>query len=285
MKLYIVGDSFTHAHVRHHPDQVSWMDQVAELLGKHHGCEVEVVNDSFSGVAQDFCWAVMQSWEGQVQPEDYVILSLTHPSRYWYIHEKPDLSNTQIIDLDQHAGSDVAKAIEFYIRYIQRPSLDSVQLISRMGWLAYMVAGRGWRRPMIVQGFSQLLHQAENYKELNFAQGDLYTVQCMEFEEPHQNPTERYFYGTDFRYNHLSLRNHKIMAEKVAAALIADKQLDLTQGFEEGFINEDCVEDPAFERAEFNPLFAEHSRKMKEDKGGRKLYSWVEKVRSQSRLK
>lgn len=283
MKLYIAGDSFTHGHVRHHPDQVAWMDQVAELLGQHHGCQVEVVNDSFSGVAQDFCWATMQTWEGLVQPEDYVIVSLTHPSRYWYIHEKPDLSNLQIIDMDLHAGPEMARAIEHYVRYIQRPSLDSVQLISRLGWLAYMVAGSNkWRRPLMLQGFEQLLHQAENYRELNFAKGDLYTVQCQEFEDPTSSPTERYFYGTDYRYNHLSLRNHKVMAEKVFTALIEDRQLDLTAGFHQGFITEAAVEDPLFERAEFNPLFAEHSRKMKEDKGGKKLYSWVERIKMKS---
>jgi hypothetical protein len=238
-KLYIIGDSYTAAPIDH--NSRVWFNQVADRLG------LEIENPSRPGVSLDWCWQQLQAWfyNGVITSEDRLVVVMTHPSRYWFLENMPDLSNPWIVDLNNWCSQEQARAIELYIKHIQRPSLDMIQMVNRLGWLAYHSQQVGIR-PLMIKAFEQELGPGLDYPELNWAQGSLMTdLQYWEFENPVEEKFNEYFFGMDCRYNHLCLSNHDIMADKVTDALKGEV-LDLTQGFQRALLKERGLYDDDF---------------------------------------
>jgi hypothetical protein len=245
-KLVIIGDSYT-ADSANPTDRV-WYHQVADRLG------LELVNLSMPGVSQDWCWQQLQHqvYQGGLARGDQLIVALTHPSRYWYLERLPDLSNSWITDLDQWCTKEEARAISLFIQHIQRPSLDCLQLINRLGWLAYQSLKLGIR-PLVIKAFEQHLGAAEHYEELNWAQGSLMEdIQYWEFEDPSQETMSQYFWGLDCRYNHLCLSNHDILAQRVTESLVSGQPMDLTEGFHRHLLKSRGLYDDDFCQRELN---------------------------------
>jgi hypothetical protein len=221
--LWIIGDSFSQPRTTIDRPRI-WPELVAALLTVDTGTTVKIVNESWHGVSQDYCWMYLQRWlhEGLIQPEDYVIVVLTHPNRYWYVDSKPDLSNGHYtIDLDDHITEAQSQAIRLYMKEIQRPRLDTIQQLNRLGWLANAVGQFGLRRPLVIKAFDFDLYEGERYTNLNVAQGNLYDLQNREFlaDEQTMDTTTRYFEGIDPRYNHLSIPNLEILADLLHESL------------------------------------------------------------------
>jgi hypothetical protein len=279
--LWIVGDSFSQPR-KTFDRPLIWPEITAALLSHDLGVRVELVNESWMGVSQDYCWMYLQRWlhDGRISPEDYVIVVMTHPNRYWYIDEKPDLSNGHYtIDLDDHVTAEQSQAIRLYMKEIQRPRLDTIQQLNRLGWLANAVTQWGIRRPLVIKAFEFDLYGGENYGNLNVAQGNLYDLQNREFIEATRtsNTTTDYFAGFDPRYNHFTLSNHKILAALITEALKSDAQLDLTQPeFIENIFDSDTMSDAKFCAEELNPeMLAVMQQKKDTNALKRNLTSWL----------
>lgn len=274
--LWVIGDSFSQPRIEIDTPKL-WTELVADQLG------CNLVNDSYYGVSQDFCWMHLQLWSIQqkIQPEDYVIVVLTHPNRYWYLDEHPDLSNGhQLIDLDEHVGRAQAQAIKGYIQYIQRPSLDSIQQISRMGWLAWNTFSQNLRRPLVIKAFEFELHKTDKYSSLNVANGQLFDIQLNEYCVADRERVTEYFYGADPRWNHMCLDNHKILADRVCDSFVNDSQLDLTQGFLTELLPLESIDnDLEFCQRELNPQLYEHYLKTKDRMMRRGLNSWLAPIK------
>ena len=106
-----------------------------------------------------------------------------------------------------------------YIKHIQRPQLDLMNINNRFGYLCYQILKRGLRRPLVIKCFSQDLDQAVEWSEFMLAKGVIMDdVQQWEFEDPDSDRDARYWYGLDCRYNHLCLSNHTILANKIITA-------------------------------------------------------------------
>jgi hypothetical protein len=245
--LYVIGDSFAVPNPLEDSTKI-WTEQVADGLSKQLGTEVLLENHSRMGVSQDFCWEFLQALlEYKITPNDYLIVALTHPSRFWFLDHKPELSNSAIVDLDEHCTRDEAKAIEYYLRYIQRPRLDIIFMNNRMGYLAYQVLKKKLNRPIIMQCFGQDVDQAETWSEINWAKGILMDdVQQWEFEDIDADRDAKFWYGLDGRYNHMCLSNHKILADKLVHGLLTDTTPDLTEGFVKGLIKDNALNDDDF---------------------------------------
>lgn len=279
--LWIVGDSFSQPRKTFDRPTI-WPEITAALLSVDLDVRVELVNESWMGVSQDYCWMYLQRWahESRIQPQDYVIVVLTHPNRYWYIDDHPDLSNGHfLIDLDDHVTEDQSLAIKMYMKEIQRPRLDTIQQLNRLGWLANAVSQFKLRRPLVIKAFDFDLYEGERYTNLNIAQGNLYDLQNREFllEDQTQDSTTRYFEGVDPRYNHLTLSNHKILAGLISQSLINDSQLDLTQSeFIENVFGPDTMKDLEFCANELNLEMIEVMQQKKHTQGlKRNLTSWL----------
>ena len=256
-KLYVVGDSFS---ISYPDDADTWIKIAAQELG-----DLEIVNNSLIGSSQDWAWMNLHGWieSGMLTANDYIIVALTHPGRFWYFDDRPEFSNSNILDLDHWVSSERAKAIELFIKHIQRPRLDSLTLINRLGWLAYQVLKRGLNKPLIVKCFNQELFQFETNSELNVTSGNLYSdIQYWELEEPENDKESRFFNGLDCRYNHMCLSNHKILGSRVAQSLLTGNPLDVKEGYHKAILTPQCLDDIDFCQREINvPLLAEHRAK------------------------
>ena len=245
--LYVIGDSFS-VPPKAGDTTVTWPQQVASGLKEQLGHTVILENVSLMGSAQDYCWDVLQQLlEHRIKEHDHIIIALTHPSRFWYLDRMPEMTNSNIIDLDSYVTKDEAQAIEYYIRYIQRPRLDLIHINNRMGYLAYQTLKKKLNRPVVIKCFSQDVDQAETWPEINWAKGILMDdVQQWEFEDVDADLEAKFWHGLDGRYNHMCLSNHKILADKLVHSLLTDTAPDLTQGFVKGLIKDNALRDDDF---------------------------------------
>jgi hypothetical protein len=263
--LYVIGDSFS-VPPPLEDDTKTWPRQVAQGLARHLGTEVLLENHSRMGVSQDYCWEFLQMLlEYKITPDDYLIVALTHPSRFWFLDHMPELSNSSIVDLDDHCTKDEARAIESYIRYIQRPRLDLIFMNNRMGYLAYQIQKKKLHRPVVIKCFGQDVDQAEAWTEMNWAKGVLMDdVQRWEFEDVDCDKDAAFWHGLDARYNHMCLSNHEILAEKLTHSLITDEACDLTEGFIKGLIKKNAMQDEEFVDKELESRVVVHNMEMRQ---------------------
>jgi hypothetical protein len=254
IRLFVIGDSFSVAPRAHDPAMV-WTRVAAKQLAEHHQAPVTLVNSSLMGVSQDYCWMILHSWidSGALTENDYLIVAMTHPGRFWYLDREPELSNANIIDLDRHCTKEESKAIEMFIKHIQRPRLDAINLINRMGWLGYQKLKLNLRKPLLIKGFEQDLYQYESMDDIMIANGSLFEdIQYWEFDDPTSEENNGYFDGIDCRYNHMCLSNHAILGTRVADALYHGTELDLSTGYIRGILKADSLEDEEFCRTELD---------------------------------
>jgi hypothetical protein len=271
-KLTIIGDSYTEPPKDHNPRV--WYQQVADQLG------LELVNLSMPGVSQDWCWLQLQHLfhNKMITAGDQLIVVLTHPSRFWYLERLPDLSNSWITDLDKWCSSEEARAIELFIKHIQRPSLDILQVINRLGWLAYQSQKLGIR-PLIIKAFNQEVAAAADYPELSWARGSLMTdVQYWELHDPHSEKLSDYFYGMDCRYNHLCLTNHDLLAAGITEFFKQGSTVDLTEGFCRGLLADNGLYDDEFCQRELYWDRVVENRKFRAEKKWTKPWAMRQKL-------
>jgi len=273
-KLFVVGDSFMVPPLN---EEIKpwWIQQAADELSRLSGKTVEVDTKAVMGSAQDFsCFLLHQLYSGRITPDDYLIIGLTHPNRQWYFETQPDVSNHHLTDLDEFVTKDQAKAIMGFIQYIQRPLLDTLHLQNRMAYVAYQTRRQKLRRPLVIKCFDQTVAQAGQFKELNWANGNLMDhIQVHEFWDPLLDENQVYWKGIDPRYNHMCLSNHNILGPRAGQALHNDTTLDLVDGYMKGIIQADSINDRAWIEREINPSVVDANAKQKRFEKG--MTSWA----------
>ena len=252
--LFVVGDSFS---ISPPPDDptLTWTRVAAQQLAILHDQPVTLVNSSMMGVSQDWMWLTLQDWmaEGVITDKDHLIITLTHPSRFWYLDRDPAMSNSNIIDLDRHCSAEECRAIELFIKHIQRPRLDGINLNNRMGWLAYQVLKKQLPKPLIVKGFEQLLLDFEQSDDMIISDGSLCEdIQYWEFHDPVSEIKNKFWNGIDCRYNHMCLTNHSILGKRAADSLFYNQPLDLTTGFRRGLLTPKILDNDEFCKQELD---------------------------------
>jgi hypothetical protein len=275
-KLWIFGDSWSSLDPTYDPERV-WTRQLAHRLSDGINQPIQLRNASLRGSAQDWMISEYLKVVEEIAPQDYVIIILTSPDRYWYFEDIPSLSNWNILDFDQQVTAERARAVELYIKHIQRPNLDCISVIGRLSSIAYETQSRGLRRPLIIKGFIQELGPADYFKELNQAEGVLTEIQYNEYQNKDlvQKLAEQgqpgYFKGADCRFNHLCLKNHDILVDKLVNGLLTDSSPDLTQGFYTDLIGPEWYKDQEFCDQELSAravtYFKEHIQGLEKIKG------------------
>jgi hypothetical protein len=226
------------------PKFPTWINLVAAALSQQHQ-ELDLINHSQHGVSQDFCWLRLIKTLPVIRPEDYVIVAVTHPNRFWYLEEHPNLSNHHIINLENMLTEQQALAVKLFMQHIQRPQLDTLHQTNRMRSLAYEVIKRGLRRPLMINCFASDITEVEQLDDLMWAKGNLFSIQALEYLDGEEESTT-FFNGVDCRYNHLCLSNHRILADKIFSAFGQGTVVDLDQGFHQGLLKDGVLEDTEF---------------------------------------
>lgn len=258
--LWIVGDSFSYIDQQDFCNQI-WPILIPSAIG------YDLHNDSMPGTAQDWAWRKIRDWQFRIRPIDQLVVVLTHPSRYWFFEDMPDVSNHNLVDFDQIVNDkDKVRAALSFIQHIQRPELDIQTVDHRMGWLSNLVYKNNWKKPIIIAAFAQTIY-TDLYPNLIFSKGNLFVVNK---EEEVNNVKDK---NWDTRYNHLCLSNHKILAEKIANTITTGCELDLTTGFIDKIYRQELLDDP--EQKELSPLRVKHYQ----EKSG-SLESWLTRFKS-----
>lgn len=275
-RLFVIGDSFSAPPMKG-DETKNWPRLLAEKLYQHTGEETVLFNNSLLGSSQDWVWIHLQIWlHHEMTPEDRLVICLTHPSRVWFIERLPEMSNANVIDLDQWVTKEEAKAIELFIRYIQRPEIDLMNVNNRLGYLAYQIQRRGLQKPILIKCFNQSLDQGVEFPELVVADGIIMEdIQFHEFENP-DDVESRFWRGVDARYNHMCLSNHEIFAERLLQSFITGQPADLKNGFHRGMLKEGIMDDVEFCKRELCMAMRDRNLKAKEEY--RPRIPWAKRV-------
>lgn len=247
-KLYVVGDSFVSTEHTKDTDR-DWISLLANKLGVD-----EVCNNGVLGGSQDFAIHSMQVFEDQITPDDYVLVVLTHPSRFWFFQDEPSVCKANHIEhFAGKFGQMRVDAAQLYVQYIQREQLDTLHVESRLGWLSYNAKFRKWRTPLVVYAMDPVVAPQFNY-DLIFSKGSL--TENISIPEVKDIKTVDDYYAViqylDPRYNHMCLRNHSILADKVYNTFATGAVLDLTTGFENNFLTNELINDAEFQAKELS---------------------------------
>lgn len=257
-RLWVFADSFGVCDPNKDSRRV-WTRQLARRLSESIQEPVELFNYSLIGCSQDWTVNSYMSFVDQMLPDDYVVIVMTSSARYWYFEDLPTLTNWNIIDLDEHVGRERARAVELYLKHIQRPRLDHLQSVSRLALVAYETQNRGLRSPLIVRAFDDSFVPCDTWAHLNWAKGFLSEIQFAEYQDQEQvlatyeAQGSGYFKGYDCRYNHMCLSNHDILSERLAKQLIDGTVADLSTGYVSEIIGTNWWKDEDFMVRELNP--------------------------------
>jgi len=242
-KLWITGDSYSYIFPEDRDSRI-WISQLANKLN----CTVE--NGSISGASQDYCWQYLEDNKTNISPDDYVIVLLTKPNRYWLFEDKPEASNSKITNMAEMVGFKRAKIAKDFFNHIQRPEMDIMLVKNRLGWLDHVAHHRKWHKTLVIVGFNQEYGSENSYPSLMFSKGNINEDISRQEQQDH---TEREFFeGYDARYHHMVYSNHKIFANKVYETLVNNVQLDLTTGFIKQILTKDQLENGEFAEIEFS---------------------------------
>ena len=227
-KLFVVGDSFS-APPKEGDPFLPWYAQAAQQLN------MNCLNFSGIGVSQDWCWWKMAQDLDRITTEDPILVVLTHPGRYWYFDDKPQMTNPNIVNIDRELTPDQMEAVKGYMMQIQRPPLDIQQLSHRLGWLQAQCQLRKLKPAQILCAFPLYIKTPfpmdehvnwDNYSHIKISNGDLLTH--VETPEMVKGLSEYDLWqGYDCRYNHMIKSNHKLLAETVAEAIDNQQSIDL----------------------------------------------------------
>jgi hypothetical protein len=259
-KIYIVGDSFS-SEIWESNDDIS-NDSWPKLLEKKLGAEV--VNKSLIGSSQDYAWTHLHLCQSHITPDDYIIVCLTHPARYWFFHHYPSLSKIDQIWAYEtiHGVDPYSTAARNFIKYIQRKDLDTLWLKNRLGWLANSAYTYGWRKPLIIHTMQADDIDESQYPDLSFSKGYMYDHISLP-ELPEGDDYETFIGPFDSRYNHLCLSNHAILADKIHESLTTNITLDLTTGdFKKHFLTKKAISDIKFQQTELSIPMIEKIQKL-----------------------
>ena len=272
-KLWIFGDSFSYQDPEDQPDAALWPRLVAEQLAAAMRRPFTLINHSLLGAGQEYTWFTLRNNLAEIQSSDYVVITLTHAGRKWYYKDMPHLSSAFVIDFDEIVGEERARAAELYIKHIQRPEQDFMDMDHRFAWLDWQVKQRGLRRPVILNCFEQDFVEPWCYDSITVSRGNLFKdVQQREWQ--HQAPQE-HWHGHDLRYMHLTLRNHRVLADKLVRSLWRGIDIDLTEGFHEKILTLDNWDSEEISK-ELNPRIVEDYRRFLENP--KDTRSWVHRT-------
>jgi hypothetical protein len=248
-RLYIFGDSFSVGTNVESPK--CWFNILATKLGN-----IEIINRSVYGGCQDWVWDQLHQLYNTITPDDYVVIVLTHPGRFWYIDEDPSISKVDST-LPSNINPELQCAIKNYFQYIQRPKLDTIWLENRLAWLAYSKHLKGWKKPLVILAFEQDFTIAKTYPDIKFSKGNLFEHVSIA-ETGHSKLTMDDYAEVldefDPRYNHMCLSNHVILGDKIYQNLINNIELNLTTGFKSKFVTKKLLSDNAFIEKELDPV-------------------------------
>lgn len=222
--LWSFGDSFSvhRSLIDNPPNYNLWLELVCKNLKLDY-----YESHADWGVSNDWIYDKFDSFSNNFKPGDFIIIQLTSIDRQWFFADKPHYSNYYAKGIAEEISKDQYEAIKMYITYLKRNKIDSMRYDLLVKALERISQLLNYTRILIIPGFSPI----------QSCKGTLVEVSESEFKSKLDMQD---FYdrnkGKDTRPNHLSEKNHFILAEKVTKFLTHGHRLNLTTDFKEGFL-------------------------------------------------
>jgi hypothetical protein len=243
-KLWVFGDSFSDTTDANH-DRI-WVNQLAKKL------DYDLYNYSLKGCSQDYICHSLYAETENISCEDQIIIVATHPIRFWFFENHPDITNPFVTmsDISRIIGEERTRTMELYFKHVQRYDLDILYASMRMAFINNLVKYANWKKILIIFGFHQITTKM-SVNNLILSHGSLFSnVSQLEQEDIEEN----LFNGIDCRYNHLLFENHDVLAQKIYNTLKNNEKLDLTTGFHQNILTREKINDKIFAGKEFDPV-------------------------------
>lgn len=254
-KLIVIGDSFaalSQDDTQRHPRL--WMSQLGRKLKADLYCW------GCPGSSQDWLMTILHSAKNELTSEDYIVLVFTHPTRFWFFEDAPDVCNPFIVDFDKYVSPEKVQTVINYYKHIQRDPLDLIHQESRLGHIANMARVRGWRDPIIINAFDTD-YPRDEFTNLKISKGNLTQGPSNKELEDYNKIMDTFVEIGDPRYNHMCLDNHDVLADKLYHTFTTNAELDLTQGFFENIIKTDFLSNQEFCNEQLNPYILQNVEK------------------------
>ena len=266
--IFIFGDSFAdcsnHQFSGDDDWEKLWPGILNGLLEDHTKRSWEVINCAVLGSSLDFSWYQFRENVKYFKPGDLVVFLVTDASRFWFIDDRPDISNASTINLDEILKHDVKndweeinQAIASHFRHISRPDLNcirSTQIIENFDYWANRLPQTRFvllpcfpqqmLGPQLLGVINDSIDDWDITDKLAKTRGNLLHVQQNEFDFV---SNEEYWkihnwMGWDIRYCHLSIDNHHVLARKLLRAWQTNDPIDLTTGFKKNIYTKDMLD-------------------------------------------
>lgn len=257
--LYVLGDSFSYPH---NSSSDLWPIIAAKSLSEQINTPLKVINKSYLGCSQDYIWKQLIDIEKEITPNDYLVIVLTSPDRFWLREDRPEWSNIQTLDNAVQVTNDpvLQQIILGFMTRIWRDSLSRQHQEHRLGYLSYLKIQKKLKSPIILKAFDSTNINERNYPDLIFSQSYLSFIQLNEWElfdqtKPRMDPIleSQYWCHVDCRYNHLTLSNHKVLGNIIGKSLLNGTSPELSsEKFVKKIITVDNHKDENFAKTELN---------------------------------
>jgi hypothetical protein len=255
-RLWIFGDSYGQSLVDHNR---LWTNQLSKKLN------YELKNMSLVGCSQDYICQMVADHLHHIKSEDQLIIVLTSSIRFWFFEDYPMLTHPYLGNLQEKVGKDRKETVELYFKHVQRNRLDSLHCAMRLTFLSHLAVIARWKQPLIVFAYNEEVNCQSILPNLIFSNGNL----TDNVSQAECATTTQYgvFQGVDPRYNHMCLRNHDVLSEKIYNTVMNNHPLDLTTGFHLGILNPHNIYDQEivneFDPKEYDKLVNHLSKKNK----------------------
>lgn len=223
MTIWIFGDSYS----REHGVEWQWFKQLSKLTGQ----DVQVCGQGGWSNSYISYLVDQQISNGSIKPDDFVIQIQTQHNRYWFFEDRPELGNWNGHADARKIGmsNKEYEAWETFIKYLYNPK-ESV-------WQTYAnsmaLVGMTHTIPCRCITLPAFWNEREPYNPHLAVIGTLTEwVSYLEFDTEEEWRAAISQPGGDPRPNHLSEHNHGVLAQKIADAVLENKDINLMEGFD-----------------------------------------------------
>jgi hypothetical protein len=235
-KIYIFGNSYSQ-YPGNFPHTVDHKHLWHQLLAKEFSSEI--INLSLPGASITATAYEFEKIRDHLGHNDILIVLLAVVDTHFYFEDRPSLSTTRYLawyDCPEEYSLEEKTAMEYYEQYLSHKAINRLMSINFLHQLNDLTQKLNLKT-IVIRTYPEAHIDddivSERYPNLIISNGHLFPISQKEFEskELYDFVKTKTLNVDDFRPNHLTKENHKILAEKIGSSIKNQDALDLTEGF------------------------------------------------------
>lgn len=243
MTLWCFGDSFVE------PGFFDPIDTWAQQVSNQLNCDI--CNYGLGATSLEYMYTKFNNVVNKIQPNDYVIIVLTDPSRKYFFPNHPKISLPSLPNFSYEAITKTEKtALQRYFVHLANPMVYKVNLINFL-YRVDQLSEKNNLKTIVFHAFDNTLF-LKNYQfpSLHIVPEYLSMISFNECENRNYDKIIQDIFTYDPRINHLCMSNHAILADKVVEYIEHDVPIVL-DNFISQIVTTSNRSDIAFQRKEF----------------------------------